>query len=135
MTSEGYAPAKELADWKRRLFEHWYDIKIEDVDVAAPSELMVNQPVAVKTRINLAGLTSDDIQVELYQGAVNADGQIMDGIPVAMDYQGTDEHNCSIYTADVIYNSSGLQGLSLRVLPKHENLSSPYEPGLVLWAK
>jgi glycogen phosphorylase len=134
MTSEGYAPAKDLADWKRRLFEHWYDIKIEDVDVVAPPELMVNQPVAVKTRINLAGLTSDDIQVELYQGAVNADGQIVDGIPVAMDYQGTDEHNCSIYTADVIYNSSGLQGLSLRVLPKHENLSSPYEPGLVLWA-
>jgi len=135
MTSGGYAPAKELADWKRRLFEHWYDIKIEDVDLVAPPELMVNQPVAVKTRINLAGLTSDDIQVELYQGAVNADGQIVDGIPVAMDYQGTDEHNRSIYTADVIYNSSGLQGLSLRVLPKHANLSSPYEPGLVLWAQ
>jgi glycogen phosphorylase len=135
MTSNDYMPAKDLADWKRRLFERWYDIKIEDVDIAAPADLVVNQPVAVKTRINLAGLTSDDVQVELYQGAVNADGQIIQGIPVAMDYQGTDEHHCSIYTADVIYNSSGLQGLSLRVLPKHENLSSPYEPGLVLWAK
>jgi len=72
--------------------------------------------------------------VQLYQGAVNADGQIVNGLPVPMAYQGTDEHNYSIYTADVIYNSSGLQGLSLRVLPKHNNLSSPYEPGLVLWA-
>ncbi len=134
MTSDAYTPAKELASWKRQLFERWYDIKIADVDIAAPAELMVNQSVAVKTRINLAGLTPDDVQVQLYQGAVNADGQIVNGLPVPMAYQGSDEHNYSIYTADVIYNSSGLQGLSLRVLPKHNNLSSPYEPGLVLWA-
>jgi starch phosphorylase len=134
MTSDAYTPAKELASWKRRLFERWYDIKIEDVDIAAPSELMVNQSVAVKTRINLAGLTPDDVQVELYQGAINADGQIVNGLSVPMDYQGSDENNRSIYTAEVIYGSSGLQGLSLRVLPKHDYLSSPFEPGLVLWA-
>ncbi|HEY9650520.1 MAG TPA: alpha-glucan family phosphorylase [Coleofasciculaceae cyanobacterium] len=134
MTSESYAPAKELADWKRQLFEHWYQIKVEDVDIAASTELMVNQSVAVKTRINLAGLTPSDVQVELYKGAVNADGQILNGTPVVMDYQGVDEHHCSIYTADVAYSSSGLQGLSLRVLPKHNYLSSPYEPGLIIWA-
>jgi starch phosphorylase len=134
MTSNTYAPAKQLATWKQRLFERWYDINIQDVDIAAPTEVMVNQSVAVKTRINLAGLTPNDVQVELYQGAVNADGQIVNGVPVVMDYQGADEHNNSIYTAEVVYTASGLQGLSLRVLPKHENLSSPYEPGLVLWA-
>jgi len=65
MTSDHYQPAKELASWKRRLFERWYEIKIEDVDIAASSELVVNQSVAVKTRINLAGLSADDVQVEL----------------------------------------------------------------------
>jgi starch phosphorylase len=108
--------------------------KLQDVDIAAPAEIAVNQAVAVKTRINLAGLTSNDVQVELYQGAINADGQIVNGLPVPMDYQGTDEQNCSIYTADVIYSASGLQGLSLRVLPKHDYLSSPYETGLIIWA-
>ncbi len=134
MTSEHYKPAKELASWKRQLFERWYDIKIEDIDIAAPPELMVNQSVGVKTRINLAGLTPDDVQVELYQGSINTDGQIVNGLSVVMDYQGMDEHHCSIYTGDVVYNASGLQGLSLRVLPKNNYLSSPYEPGLVLWA-
>jgi starch phosphorylase len=135
MTSDTYKPAKELAHWKQRLFERWHDIKIADIDIAAPADLMVNQSVSVKTRINLAGLAADDVQIELYQGAVNADGQIVNGLPVVMDYQGTDEHNNSIYTGDVTYTASGLQGLSLRVLPKHEYLSSPYEPGLVLWAE
>jgi starch phosphorylase len=134
MTSEGYQPVKELAQWKQHLFEHWYSIKVEDIDIAAPSDLMVNQSVAVKSRINLAGLTDNDVQVELYQGSVNADGQIVNGVPVVMDYQGTDEHNISIYTADISYDASGLQGLSLRVFPKHKHLSSLYEPGLVLWA-
>ncbi|MBE9127618.1 MULTISPECIES: alpha-glucan family phosphorylase [unclassified Coleofasciculus] len=134
MTRDNYKPAKELAQWKQGLFEQWYTIKIEDIDIAAPNELVVNQSVAVKTRLNLAGLTANDVQVELYQGEVNADGQIINGLPVVMDYQGTDEHNVSIYTADILYESSGLQGLSLRVLPKHDNLSSLYEPGLVLWA-
>jgi starch phosphorylase len=39
MTSDAYTPAKELASWKRQLFERWYDIKIEDVDIAAPAEI------------------------------------------------------------------------------------------------
>ncbi|MEQ9234886.1 alpha-glucan family phosphorylase [Coleofasciculus sp. E2-BRE-01] len=134
MTSEGYQPVKALAQWKQHLFEQWYSIKVEDIDIAAPSDLMVNQSVAVKSRINLAGLTDNDVQVELYQGSVNADGQIVNGVPVVMDYQGTDEHNISIYTADISYDASGLQGLSLRVFPKHKHLSSLYEPGLVLWA-
>ena len=134
MTSEGYQPVKELAQWKQHLFEQWYNIKIEDIDIAASNDLMVNQSVAVKSRINLAGLTDSDVQVELYQGSVNADGQIVNGVPVVMDYQGTDEHNVSIYTADISYDASGLQGLSLRVFPKHKHLSSLYEPGLVLWA-
>lgn len=134
MTEGTYKPAKDLASWKQRLFEHWFNIKIEDVDIAAPNDLVVNQSIPVKTRINLAGLTADDVQVELYKGSVNGNGQIVDAETVVMDYQGTDAHKCSIYTADVNYSASGLQGLSLRVLPKHDNLSSPYEPGLVLWA-
>lgn len=134
MTANNYTPAKELANWKRQLFEHWFDIKIEDIDVAAPTALMVNQSVAVKARINLAGLAPDNVQVQLYQGAVNADGQIVNGLSVPMEYQGTDEYGRSIYTADILYSSSGLQGLCLRVLPQHANLSSPYEPGLILWA-
>ncbi|MEQ9482838.1 alpha-glucan family phosphorylase [Coleofasciculus sp. F4-SAH-05] len=134
MTSEGYQPVKALAQWKQHLFEQWYNIKVEDIDIAAAKDLMVNQTVAVKSRINLAGLTADDVQIELYQGSVNANGQIVNGVSVVMDYQGTDEHNISIYTADISYSASGLQGLSLRVFPKHKHLSSLYEPGLVLWA-
>jgi len=134
LTANDYAPAKELAQWKANLVEHWFNIKIEDIDISEPAEIQVNRTIAVKARVNLATLTPDDVQIELYQGSVDATGEIVHGIPVVMDFQGEDQQGRSIYTANITYTHSGLQGLSLRVLPKHPYLSSSYEPRLVLWA-
>jgi starch phosphorylase len=135
LSVDNYAPAKELAHWKENLSAHWYDIKIKDVNVSSEADIKVNQTVNVKAKIDLATLTNDDVQVELYQGAIDANGDIINGVPVVMDYQGEDKDGLSIYTAEVVYNTSGLQGLSLRVLPKQKHLSSPYEPRLIVWAQ
>ena len=135
LTSDNYAPAKELAAWKLNLGEHWYNITIKDIDVSVGPDIEVNQTVTVKAKVDLATLTNNDVQVELYQGAVDASGEIVNGVPLVMEYQGEDDQGLSIYKADVLYTTSGLQGLSLRVLPKHKYLSSPYEPRLILWAQ
>ena len=135
MTGSKFAPAKELATWKEGLINGWYDIKIEDIDISVPPDIKVNQGIGVKAVINLAGLTENDVQVQLYKGAVDSEGEIVNGATVTMDYQGKNGGNSSIYTANISYGSSGFQGLSLRVLPQHPYLSSPYEPGLVLWAE
>jgi len=134
MTQDQCAPAKDLSHWKKNLLQKWQDIKIEAVDISQDKEVQVNQSIAVKSRINLMGLTATDVQVELYQGSVDANGDIVGGVPVVMEYLGEDAHKISLYKADITYTSSGLQGLSLRVLPKHKNLSSPYEAGVILWA-
>jgi glycogen phosphorylase len=51
-----------------------------------------------------------------------------------MTYQGTDGEGNSLYTSEISYANSGLQGLSLRVLPYHPHLSNPFELGLIQWA-
>jgi starch phosphorylase len=134
MTANNYAPAKELSSWKRKVNENWYDIKIEAVDVSEPSQIMVGQTISVKARIDLNKLQPEDVQVELYQGSIDASGQIVNGIPVVMEHQGSDQQGISVYTSNILYSSSGLQGLSLRVLPKHKNVSSTFELGLMRWA-
>jgi starch phosphorylase len=134
LTSDNYAPAKELAEWKTKLTHSWHNLKIKDVNVSSSSDIKVNQTVTVQAKIDLAALTKDDVQVELYQGAIDANGDIVNGEPVVMENQGTDSQGLSAYTANVVYNTSGLQGLSLRVLPKHKYLSSAYEPRLIVWA-
>lgn len=134
LTADHYVPVKELATWRMKVINNWYSIKIKDVDVSAGDDIQVNQTVSVTAKIDLAGLTNQDVSVELYQGAIDANGEIVNAISVAMNYQGSSDHGLSIYTGDILYKCSGSQGLSLRVLPKHEQLSSPYELRLILWA-
>ena len=129
-----YAPAHELAEWKANLVDHWYNIKIANIDISDTADVKVDQTITVKAKIDLATLTPDDIQVQLYQGAIDANGEIVDGVPVVMECQRQDANGSCVYTAEIVYTHSGLQGLSLRVLPQHEYLSSPYEPRLILWA-
>ncbi|MBF2065227.1 MAG: alpha-glucan family phosphorylase [Calothrix sp. C42_A2020_038] len=135
LTANTYAPAKELADWKDKLRNSWFNIRIKDINVSSGTDILVNQTVNVTAKVDLASLNKDDVQVELYQGAIDANGEIVNGVPVVMEFKGADENDLSIYSAEVVYNRSGLQGLSLRVLPKHEYLSSAYEPRLIVWAQ
>ena len=134
MGADNYRPTKELADWRTKLFEHWYNIKIEDIDIAEPAEMLVNQTLPVKARLNLGKLTPDDLLVQLYQGSIDENGEIVDGMAVEMELEGKTADNQTIYTANITYSKSGLQGLSLRVFPNHKYLSSPYLPRLILWA-
>jgi glycogen phosphorylase len=134
MTQNHYAPAKDLAQWKQKVSGQWHQVKVESVDVSTDSQIKVNETISVKARLQLAGLAPDDVQVELYQGALDPHGQIVNPTTVVMEPQGKDGNQTTIYTGDVVYDASGLQGLTLRILPKHANLSSPHELGLILWA-
>jgi glycogen phosphorylase len=135
LTAQNYAPAKELAEWKTKLNESWYNIKIKDIDISSNTDVKVNQTITVKAKVDLASLGKDDIQVELYRGAIDANGEIVNGEPVVMENQGTDSHSLNLYSAEVAYHTSGLQGLSLRILPKHPHLANSYEPRLIVWAQ
>jgi starch phosphorylase len=134
LASDHFGPGGELAEWESRLQTHWYDMRFEEIAFSESAELRVNQTLQVNTRIDLGSLTPDDVQVELYRGIVEVDGEIHSGIATPMHYQGQDAHGKSLYSIVTQYASSGLQGLSLRILPKHKYLNSPYDPKLILWA-
>ena len=134
VTVDNYQAGKDLAHWKAKVFENWSHLNIESVDVAAPQDISVNQAVAVKSLIKLGNLQPTDILVELYKGAVGTDGKIINAETTVMTYQGKDGGGNSMYTSEIAYTASGLQGLSLRVLPHHPHLSNPYELGLIQWA-
>lgn len=139
LAEDNYTPAKELAHWQSHLFRYWYEIKIQEVHIFEPSQIQVYQPMKVQAHIALDNMSPSDVQVELYQGMVGVDGEIHDGEATPMTYVGQFDGNGKgaycLYETEVAYDSSGLQGLSLRVMPSHPYLSSAYEPRLVLWAQ
>jgi len=97
LSASQYEPAKALATWQTRLSEHWYDIKIDAIDIAASTDLQVNETFDVQAKIALGALTPDDVLVEIYQRTVQVDGEMHTGISIAMEYQGKDALN-RVYT-------------------------------------
>jgi len=134
LASNQFGPGKELAEWESRLLDHWYGMRFEEITLSETQDLRVNQVIQVTAQVQLGALTPDDIQVELYQGTVGVDGEIHTGIATPMQYHGKDDQGRTIYRVEVCYGASGLQGLSLRILPSHRYLNSPYDPKLILWA-
>ncbi len=137
LAGNGAAGAKVLVDWKQRLAAQWGDVRVEAVDTA-PTDVAVGMELPVKARVRLGSLRPDDVSVQLYDGPVDADGQITRGHAVAMDVAPTDNGN----TADGLYTyqgaipcrASGLYGYSVRVVPAHPDLSHQFEPRLITWA-
>lgn len=134
LAEQNYAKAKALAAWKARVFQHWYDIKILEVVAEAPKEVRVNEPIAVTVRLDLGVLQPEEVQVQLYQGTVDDSGLIPVGEVTPMTYQDRQADGSCCYRGEVRYSSSGLQGFAVRILPRHPDMSDPFELGLVHWS-
>jgi starch phosphorylase len=134
MTESNYSNTKAVAQWKKDVFERWYDIRIQSIDVSEETDIVVNETVDVKAVLDLAGLKPDDVSVELYLGSLNSDGEIVEGTPIPMEHTGETSDSGTVYKGSLVYRTSGLQGLSLRVLPKNQYMAHPHEMGLILWA-
>jgi glycogen phosphorylase len=85
--------------------------------------------------VNLGQLTPDDVRVQLYYGPLNTRGDIgMVGEVLDMEPAGTNGKGEHTFKAQMAYVTSGERGLSVRVVPYHEYLSSPFLRGLITWA-
>jgi starch phosphorylase len=73
------------------------------------------------------------VRVELYYGPISSTGQIEQARTVEMT-PGTAEQGSWEYRGELECALTGRQGYTVRVLPKHADLSHPYLPGLVRWA-
>lgn len=135
LAADGYVPAQEFAAWQDRVRQHWYDMRFEEISISETTDLRVNQEFHVDAILDLGTLNPDDIQVELYQGEVDIDGEIHTGVATPMVFQGKTAAGKCQYSIDGTYRTSGLQGLSLRILPRHRYLTTPYDPRLILWAQ
>ncbi|MEO0868028.1 MAG: alpha-glucan family phosphorylase, partial [Cyanobacteria bacterium J06642_11] len=134
MKAEGYAPAKALARWQADLGHHWEQVAVHEIRLSHDTALQVNEPLQVTARVYLGQLQPTDVTVEFYQGGIDNDGELQGGQAISMVHRGQDHDGRSLYTLNAAYYNSGLQGFSLRVLPRHDHLANSYLPRLICWA-
>jgi starch phosphorylase len=138
LTQDGGAAARALAAWRERIQNSWEGVGVVAVDAPAAA-VSVGVELPVRARVRLAGLTPQDVCVQLYDGPVDPDGRFSGGRVVAMavvDDEGQHGPGDGVYTftGTISCQSSGLHGYSVRVIPHHADLPSAFQPGLITWA-
>jgi starch phosphorylase len=87
----------------------------------------------VKARVNLGNLVPGDVEVQLFHGTVDNQGEIASPSTVTMSTNGHPDGGRWIFSGVIPCRASGQHGYAVRVLPRHKNLGSPFETGLVVW--
>lgn len=135
LTEDRLARAKALAAWKARLQEGWPQVRVTEVTSGELPQLLVGSQIQVQARVHLGALTPEDIRVELYLGRVDARGEIVGAGATPMQPTVGDAEGYYFFeTSSVPCRESGLHGYTVRVLPHHPDLTTPFLPGLIVWA-
>jgi len=134
LTADDFAKVRELASWKANIKQHWPSIKINKVEMGKMPEISVGTQVAVRAQVQLGSLTPEDVSVEVYQGKVNSQGEITNAQAIRMGCSAAHKDGNYTFEGVISCEASGLHGYSVRILPRHESLSNPYELGLISWA-
>jgi starch phosphorylase len=134
LTADSLARAKSLAQWRRMLGQKWSKLKVEGVETSGTDPMHVGGAMRVQVRVHLGEVRPDDVEVQLFHGLVDSMGEIPSPGTVPMSPNGRPEHDGRwLYTGTIPCATSGQHGFAVRVLPRHGDLASPYEPGLVCW--
>jgi starch phosphorylase len=134
LLADGMARAKALAAWKARVQASWPQVRVETVETATFTELKAGDEVQVKARVRLGALTPDDVTVELCLGRVNDHGEIVTAEATPMQPVGPAGDGSWHFAASIVPYQSGLHGYTVRLLPRHPDLTTPFVPGLIVWA-
>lgn len=135
LAADGAARAKALARWLERVRREWPQVRIEAVDGGPPAELRVGATTRVCARVTLGALEPGDVEVQLYLGRLDPAEEIVDAQTLPMTPAGRDERGWHLFEATAVPCSrSGLHGYTVRVVPRHPDLTARFLPGLITWA-
>jgi starch phosphorylase len=130
--------AKDLAKWQERVAGDWDKVWVFDVKANDNEPMKAGGSLEVEANVSLGPLSPDDVNVELYSGPLDANGNITQPTRNPMTKTRTQEKTAPefpihSYAGKVKIDSSGQQGFAVRVLPKNANVELRMEPGLIRW--
>jgi starch phosphorylase len=118
LMSSDYKAVREKAQWDARIREVWDRVRFVDASPGPPGSVTSGKPIEVRAAIDLAGLTPEDVRVELVLGRVDSSGHLEDTEVVvlpAVDRQGS----VAVFGKDIVPERTGRLGYALRISPNH----------------
>ena len=125
------ARAKALAIWRRRIEDGWSEIRAEALDWAPEGDPGVGDEAPVRLTLHLGDLTPADVQVELIHGRVLANLSLEESGRVLLNSGEDLGEGRYRFEGACPFDRAGKAGFAFRVLPRHEDLATPYQLRLV----
>jgi starch phosphorylase len=125
--------AKKLTAQIKRLRSSWKKIQINPPVRHTPEPYRVGDSFQVTAEVNLAELTPDEVEVELYYGNLKSLEVLSTSHVEPMQVRENKENGNYIYDCSLMCSVSGRFGFTVRVSPSgDERIKST--PGLLTWA-
>jgi starch phosphorylase len=134
LEEDEYRRARDLAAWKERVRKGWRDVRVSKVEVRTPEQAHVGELFEVRAVVQLGTLSPDDVTPQVYMGKLHESRDIIDPEIVPMTSQGVATADGMPFAATFPCKHSGTHGLTVRVVPRHEDLGHVHETGLITWA-
>ncbi|MGL5866226.1 MAG: alpha-glucan family phosphorylase [Dermatophilaceae bacterium] len=133
MAADGYRGAKDLAAYRHRISEAWDDVRVDHVESAGVGDSpQLGETLHVTAYVSLGALSPDDVEVQVVHGRTNHHGdELHDVASVPLAMIQSFEHGRYQFAGDLALRRPGAFGYTVRVLPRHDGLTTPSEPGLV----
>lgn len=135
LTGQNLQRARELARWRASIIRNWHAIRVLEIDGDRALEAPIGTRLRVSAKIFLGEVSPRDVRIEIYEGRLDENGEICGARATLMAPTDPDS-KLGIYefAGEIALNTTGLRGFSLRILPNHRDLVSPFQPGLICWA-
>ena len=132
MSSDGLAKAKSALDWRQRVRGAWGEVRVLNSSDSTSATISVGSPVTITAAITLGSLSPDEVKVQALVGRIGPNRELMDTVAHDLEHKGA-EHGSHQYEGQVSFVRPGHRGYTIRVVPRHEDVSVPSELNLVRW--
>ncbi len=135
LTAQNLQRAKDLARWRSAIARNWHAIRVLEVDGDRAVEAPIGTRLRVSAKIFLGEVSPRDVRIEIYEGRLDENGEVCGARATLMAPTDPDS-KLGIYefAGEIALNTTGLRGFSLRILPNHRDLVTPFQAGMIQWA-
>ena len=131
---ESQAKARELTAWKSNIMKNWQKIRFIHVEEKTQKYFQVGTEVEIRAKISLSDLSPEDVSIEIYHGFVSPEYKFLNPTFVPMKTINKSKDHVYTYSGKISWQTSGLHGYTIRIIPKNELFTHSHETGLILWA-
>lgn len=135
LKDDNRARSLALTAWKSKVEQAWPTVRFVHVESGLRDKLEYGSVLDVRADVFLGALKPEDVDVEIYYGDVDTAGEIPKGDLETMAFKEDLGNGTFRFEGGIPCRRTGQQGFMTRIVPKHEDMATRHETGLIMWAE